>query len=240
VEALRAFRSIKKDSALDRLDPRTRLVFSFTVAALSLITLSVQRQLILFGTVVLAALLAKRLKVMLEGVRGILPLAGAIFFLNWLTAMHEGILQPLAMTLRFLVLTAAFSVFFLTTPPDELALALEEMRLPRDYSLLITMSFRFVPTLAQDVQIVMDALRSRGLELEKGGFTTRIRNYVYLMVPLVVFEVRRSLMIAEALEARGFGARTKPTRMVKLKLTRNDVLALFLIASFAVLFLVMS
>ncbi len=237
MEALRAFRFTKRESFFDRLDPRTRFAFSATVAALSLLTQSVYHQFVLLGVVLLAAFTAKRLIMLAKGIKGVLPLAGMIFLLNWLTAINEGLLQPLAMTLRFLVLTTAFSIFFLTTPPDELALALEEMRLPRDYSLLITMSFRFVPTLAQDVQIVLDALRSRGFELEKGNLTTRIKNYVYLMVPLVIFEVRRSLMVAEALESRGFGARVKPTRVKKLSFTKRDAFTLLLILLFAVTFL---
>lgn len=237
METLRAFRFTKRDSPLDRLDPRTRFAIAIVVAVLSLLTLSLPHLLLLFGVVTALAFWGKRGRLLLGGLRGVLPLAVMIFLLNWLTSVHEGIYTPLAMTLRFFVLTSAFSLFFLTTPPDELALALEEMRVPRDYSLLITMSFRFVPTLAQDVQIVIDALRSRGLELEKGGFRERVKNYVYLMVPLIVFEVRRSLMIAEALESRGFGAKVKPTRLVRLKMMRRDYATLALLLVFTLLFL---
>lgn len=236
MEALRAFKFTRKDSVLDRLDPRTRFTITLVLAILSLLTLDIKRQVFLLCTVLLLAAVGKRAPTLVKGMKGILPIAAMIFLLNWVTAPSEGFSTPLAMTLRFLVLTSAFSLFFLTTPPDDLALALEETHVPRDYSLLITMSFRFVPTLAQDVQIVLDALRSRGLEIEKGGIRKRIKNYVYLMVPLIIFEVRRSLMIAEALEARGFGAKIKPSRMMSLKFTKKDIIAFLLLLAFIVLF----
>ncbi|MEZ0345159.1 MAG: energy-coupling factor transporter transmembrane component T [Infirmifilum sp.] len=239
MEALRAFKFIKKNSVIDGLDPRTRFAVTLTIAALSLLSIDVKSQLVLLLTGFFLAWVGKRVGLLLNGLKNIIPLGVMIFILNWITAPSEGLLPPLAMTLRFLVLTSIFSFFFLTTPPDDLALALEEMHLPRDYSLLITMSFRFVPTLAQDVQIVLDALRSRGLELEKGSMAKRIKNYVFLMVPLIVFEVRRSLMIAEALESRGFGASITPSRMYKLSFTRKDFVAGILLSLYVLLFLLL-
>ncbi|AKG38965.1 MAG: energy-coupling factor transporter transmembrane component T family protein [Infirmifilum sp.] len=239
MEALKAFKFTRKNSVVDKLDPRTRFFVTLLLAALSLLTLEVKRQLLLLVLVFIISIIAKRFSLLIKGLKGVVPIAVLIFLLNWITELSQGFATPLAMTLRFLVLTSSFSLFFLTTPPDDLALALEQMHVPRDYSLLVTMSFRFVPTLAQDVQLVLDALRSRGLEVEKGKLRDRVKNYVYLMVPLVVFEVRRSLMIAEALEARGFGARVKPSRMVTLKFAKRDAIALALILGFTAIFLSM-
>ncbi len=51
----------------------------------------------------------------------------------------------------------------------------------------------------------------------------RIKNYAYLLIPLIVYEIRRSLMVAEALESRAFGATRSPTNVYKLKPTKKDV-----------------
>ena len=73
-----------------------------------------------------------------------------------------------AMTLRFVVLVESFSVFFLTTSPDHLGLALEESRVPYEFAFAFTTAVRFVPVLAEEAQTIMDAQKARGLELGEG------------------------------------------------------------------------
>jgi len=218
-------------------DPRVRALLSASLAALSLYAQSVEKHLMVILTVLAVAAVARRLRKLAGVVKAALPLSAVIFALNWLVGSRTDLVQPLVLALRFLALSASLSLFFMTTSPDELSLMLESMRLPREYSMLVTMSFRFVPTLALDVEAVMHALQSRGLELERGSITRRVKNYLYLMVPLIVYEVRRSLMAAEALEARGFGSPRKPTRYRELRAKRSDYLFVVLLAVYVALFL---
>jgi energy-coupling factor transport system permease protein len=76
--------------------------------------------------------------------------------------------------------------------------------------------------LAEEAQTIMDAQKARGLELEKGGFLKRIRNYVPVLIPLIVSAIRRSLELAEAMESRAWGATKKRTNLYALKLHRGD------------------
>jgi energy-coupling factor transport system permease protein len=82
---------------------------------------------------------------------------------------------------------------------------------------------RFVPVLAEEAQTIMDAQKSRGLELEKGNFLKRIRNYIPILIPLIVSAIRRSLELAEAMESRAWGASEKRTNLYVLKLRKQDV-----------------
>jgi energy-coupling factor transport system permease protein len=68
----------------------------------------------------------------------------------------------------------------------------------------------------------MDAQKARGLDLEKGGFMKRIRNYVPILIPLIVSAIRRSLELAEAMESRAWGAVKKRTNLYGLRLHRGD------------------
>jgi len=237
MEALRAFRFKRENTVIDKADPRVRALLSASLAALSLYAQSVEKHLMVILTVLAVAAVARRLRKLARVVKAALPLSAVIFALNWLVGSRTDLVQPLVLALRFLALSASLSLFFMTTSPDELSLMLESMRLPREYSMLVTMSFRFVPTLALDVEAVMHALQSRGLELERGSITRRVKNYLYLMVPLIVYEVRRSLMAAEALEARGFGSPRKPTRYRELRAKRSDYLFVVLLAVYVALFL---
>jgi energy-coupling factor transport system permease protein len=128
----------------------------------------------------------------------------------------------LAMTMRFLVLIESFSVFFLTTSPDHLGLALEQTRVPYEFCFAFTTAVRFVPVLAEEAQTIMDAQKARGLELEKGNFLKRVRNYIPILIPLIVSAIRRSLELAEAMESRAWGATKKRTNLYSLKLHRGD------------------
>ncbi|HEX4922184.1 MAG TPA: energy-coupling factor transporter transmembrane component T, partial [Candidatus Bathyarchaeia archaeon] len=138
-----------------------------------------------------------------------------------------------ALTLRFLVLLTAFSLFFMTTSPDDLGLALDRigavrwlsrrwLGYPNALSFTFTTAVRLVPTLAVDAQTVVDAQRSRGLELDKGNLLRRVRNYVPILIPLLLIAIRRSLELAEALESRGFPGKEGRTSLFQLKFRRTD------------------
>jgi len=219
---LDVFRFKRRDSTIHALDPRSKFVLLVALSAASLILADPVTLLALLALEAAILRAARCLGDWLASLRGLLLMLAVIFALNYLTLPSHKLFTSLAMTMRFLDLATAFSIFFLTTTPDELATALEASGLPRDYTLMFTMSLRFVPTLARDLQTVADALKSRGLELEKGGLRKRLRNYVYLLVPLIIYELRRSLMVAEALEARGFGAVRKVEPYYELKLGGRD------------------
>jgi energy-coupling factor transport system permease protein len=133
-----------------------------------------------------------------------------------------------AMLLRFLVLVESFSVFFLTTSPDHLSLALEQSHVPFEFTFAFTTAVRFVPVLAEEAQTIMDAQKARGLELERGSFMKRIRNYIPILIPLIVSAIRRSLELAEAMESRAWGAAKKRTNLYVLKMRRGDLVLIII------------
>ena len=159
-------------------------------------------------------LLARVQRQWLRSLRGAGFLAAFIFIINIVTTFFTtgyhlaptAIESAAALTLRFVVLVESFSVFFLTTSPDHLGLALEESRVPYEFAFAFTTAVRFVPVLAEEAQTIMDAQKARGLELEKGGVLKRIRNYVPVLIPLIVSAIRRSLELAEAMESSSMGS----------------------------------
>jgi energy-coupling factor transport system permease protein len=167
----------------------------------------------------------------LRSMRGAAFLATLIFLTNFIVAFigagyaitGKNLENALAMTLRFIVLVESFSVFFLTTSPDHLGLALEQTRVPYEIVFAFTTAVRFVPVLAEEAQTIMDAQKARGLELERGNFLKRIRNYIPILIPLIVSAIRRSLELAEAMESRAWGATKKRTNLYTLKMHKGDI-----------------
>jgi len=74
----------------------------------------------------------------------------------------------------------------------------------------------------------MDAQKARGLELEKGNFLKRIRNYIPILIPLIVSAIRRSLELAEAMESRAWGATKNRTNLYVLKMHKGDLILITL------------
>jgi len=82
--------------------------------------------------------------------------------------------------------------------------------------------------LAEEAQTIMDAQKARGLELERGNFLKRVRNYIPILIPLIVSAIRRSLELAEAMESRAWGITSKRTNLYVLRIKLGDVVLLVL------------
>jgi len=221
-------------SPIHNLDPRIKFIYVCVVFVAAILFGEIIPLIALFLLPIPLVFLAGVKKEWLRSLRGALFLAVFIFVVNimsnfftsgyMLTAL--AVETSAAMTLRFIVLVESFSVFFLTTSPDHLGLALEQTHMPSEFAFAFTTAVRFVPVLAEEAQTIMDAQKARGLELEKGGFLKRIRNYVPVLIPLIVSAIRRSLELAEAMESRAWGATKKRTNLYTLKLHQGDFVLL--------------
>lgn len=230
---MEGFKFYGQKTFVHRLDPRAKAGFILTVFIVSLL---------FTNTFVLAGLLLVHVPFLAIGrvvrrwaytLRAGALLGSIIFLANLLTG--SGLLSASALTTRFLVLLTTFSLFFMTTSPDDLGLALDKvgfvrwlskkwLGFPNALSFTFTTAVRLVPTLAVDAQTVIDAQRSRGLELDKGNILRRVRNYVPILIPLLLVAIRRSLELAEALEARGFPGREDRTSLYELSFQASDYL----------------
>ncbi|HUT17215.1 MAG TPA: energy-coupling factor transporter transmembrane component T [Acidobacteriota bacterium] len=217
-------------SPIHNLDPRVKFIYVCAVFVAAILFGEILPLIALFLMSIPFVLLAGVQKEWLRSLRGAAFLAAFIFLVNIASSFFTSgyvltaanVETAAAMTLRFVVLVESFSVFFLTTSPDHLGLALEQTRVPYEFAFAFTTAVRFVPVLAEEAQTIMDAQKARGLELEKGGFLKRIRNYVPVLIPLIVSAIRRSLELAEAMESRAWGATKKRTNLYALKLHRGD------------------
>ncbi len=217
-------------SPIHNLDPRMKFIYVIAIFIAAIAFSHVIPLIVLFLIQIPFVLLARVQKQWVRSLRGAAFLATFIFVINIVTSFFTNnntltafnIESALSMTLRFVVLVESFSVFFLTTSPDHLGLALEQTKVPYEFAFAFTTAVRFVPVLAEEAQTIMDAQKARGLELEKGGLLKRIRNYIPVLIPLIVSAIRRSLELAEAMESRAWGATKKRTNLYLLKLHKGD------------------
>jgi len=215
-------------SPIHNLDPRIKFIYVCAIFVIAIMFGELLPLIVLFIMQIPFVLLAGVKREWLRSMRGAVFLATIIFLTNFVFAylgargLGESLENAVAMTLRFIVLIESFSIFFLTTSPDHLGLALEQTRVPYEFTFAFTTAVRFVPVLAEEAQTIMDAQKARGLELERGNFLKRIRNYIPILIPLIVSAIRRSLELAEAMESRAWGATKNRTNLYELKMHKGD------------------
>lgn len=241
------FKFRKVYSVVHDLDPRVKFFFVCILFIMALLFLQLIALAVLFFIPLPFVFVAKVSRQWLRSLRGAAFFAILIFVSNFIIGYFynttilgiEGSVdtpeeflslleQSSALTMRFVVLIASFSVFFLTTSPDRLGLALQQSHIPYEFCFAFTTAVRFVPVLADEAQTIMDAQKARGLELERGNLLKRVRNYIPILIPLIVNAIRRSLELAETMESRAWGASEKRTNLYKLKLKRADYLLVFI------------
>ncbi len=218
------FKFTRVDSPIHNLDPRAKFILTLGFFAAALMFTNILALLVIFLVQIPLVLLARTISRWLRSMRGGLFLGFFILLMN--VIFGTPLVTSLAFTTRFFAIMSTFSFFFMTTSADDLGLALEQIHVPYSISFTFTTAVRLVPTMAVDAQTVVDAQRSRGLELDKGNFVKRIRNYIPILIPLIISAIRRSVELAEALEARAFGATEKRTATVSLKMHLADYIVI--------------
>lgn len=118
--------------------------------------------------------------------------------------------------LRLTALALAFSAYALLLDHDRLVAA---AGFARRSALAVALATRLVPSLERDAAGFAEAVRGRGVALRG------VRGHALLLSPLVAGSLERASSLAEAMEARGFGAGI-PTRAPRPPWSGLDRLAL--------------
>ena len=139
-----------------------------------------------------------------------------LFALGRFTFTEEGLLAGLTIAARILLALGGALLLMLSTRPDKLMLALRERGLPDWLGYVVLTALQIFPRFQDRAQVIMDAQKSRGLELEV-GLIRRLRLLVPLLSPLILSSIVDVEERAMALEARAFTYSAKKTSLIKLE-----------------------
>lgn len=150
----------------------------------------------------------------------------------------SGIHRAVFVTARIICLILASSCLTFTTSPTELTDAIERLMKPlkvirfpvHEISMMMSLALRFVPTLLEETDKLMQAQKARGADMESGNVFKRVRALVPILVPLFVSAFRRAYDIATAMECRCYRGGAGRTRMKVLKLGARDIICFILSA----------
>lgn len=237
---------VPKKSFVHSLDPRTKITFTATIITAVFLVNNLYEYIFLAG-VIFSIVMMSRIKLShyLRGVKAlwILIALTAVFQLfagggtpvfKWwfIVVTDQAINNTVFITLRLVFIILAASVLTLTTSPIQIADGLEELmrffRLPKewahDFSMMMSIAFRFIPVLAVEAEHVMQAQLSRGAKFDRGGLIQRAKGMIPLLIPLFVGAVRMADELAVAMEARCYRGANGRTRYRELKFSARDYL----------------
>ena len=150
---------------------------------------------LLFG-----ALLALRIvRPWIRTLKLILPLVGLVCIIALISFTAK---TAIILSMRLLNLLTVSFVFFQSIKPEELGNSIRKMGVPYEFSFILTTSLRYVPLISGKLRSIMDAQRSRGIDLRP-----RLRNIprlTALLMPLLVQAFVLAEQLAMAMESRGF------------------------------------
>ncbi|MDC7222839.1 MAG: energy-coupling factor transporter transmembrane component T, partial [Spirochaetales bacterium] len=154
------------------------------------------------------------------------------------TITEGGVYNGLAVFFRFLALMGLFTLFTAVTPSREIGHGTENLTAPlakigfpaHAFSLIITITFRFIPLLTGEAENLMKAQASRGARIGMGkNPIKRVLSYLPILVPLFVSSLERAEQLAEAMEARCYRQGEKRTRYIIYRFAPRDGAALVVI-----------
>ena len=162
----------------------------------------------------------------------------------FLTIYAEGVRYAVLMAVRVMALIAGTSLLTYTTSPIVLTDAIEQLLKPlgklhfpvHELAMMMSIALRFIPTLIEETDKIMNAQKARGAQLDTGKMTDRVKALVPVLIPLFISAFRRADELAMAMGCRCYRGGTGRTRLKVLRCEKQDYIDLAVcIACFAVI-----
>lgn len=246
----------ESSSVIHRVDPRTKILLLILDVVFLFLTNSLWALLVCALQVLTIMLLSRvPLKMFLKNIKTILPIiiftsiinlfygSGDVLLSVWkITVTTGGVYRAVYMTARIILLILISSVLTYTTTPNDITDAIESLlsflrifglrSAVHMLAMMMTIALRFIPTLVEETDKIMNAQKARGADLESGKLFERIRALIPILIPLLISSVRRAYELAEAMECRCYNGGVGRVRMKKLRYSLIDLWATLVNAVF--------
>ena len=242
-------RYLPYDSFIHRLDPRSKLLGTIFFVVIVFFANNWVTYGILSAFVLYAIALSKLpFKQFINGVKPMLTLfiftaaiqmlttSGRTSYFSWgvISISKEGIELGIFVFLRFVLILFISLLLTLSTQAIQLTDAIEFFLHPLTYlgisvhepALMLSIAMRFVPTLFEEAETIMNAQRARGMDFDEGTVIDKLRKLVPLLIPLFNSSFDRAMDLATAMEARDYRGGEPRTNYRKFDWTVWDTLTI--------------
>ena len=151
----------------------------------------------------------------------------------------EGINNALFILIRIVIMIGTTSLLTLSTMTTDINNGIEAVLSPLKvikvpvgvFSMLISLTLRFIPTLLGESQKIMNAQASRGVDFSEGTLKEKVTQIVSLLIPMFVISFKRAEDLADAMESRGYIIGAKRTKLDELKLKEVDFISMIIMGT---------
>ena len=251
------------NTVIHRLDPRTKLI-GLVIYIVALFTaksyFSYAFMLLCLAACVIISKI--KLKALLRGLKPIMIILAITAILNifftrgehvivtfWkITITWEGVRVACFMIIRLMMLISGTFLLTYTTSPialtdglEKLLSPLKKIKLPvHELAMMMSIALRFIPTLIEETDKIMNAQKARGADFESGNLIEKAKAMLPLLVPLFISAFRRADELATAMESRCYPGGTGRPRRKELVMAPRDWIALLICAAVLAAVIVMS
>ena len=247
------------DSPIHRLDPRVKIVLALLYIVIVFLCSNVLSMALLLVSAFALILMSKiPTNIVLKSIKPIVFIIAFTGIINifWTEGVgsplldlgfaqiyKEGIVNAIFLVVRIIVLIIGSSILltYTTTPIaltdgiERLLSPLKKLGLPvHDFAMIMTIALRFIPTLMEESDKIMNAQKARGADFTNGSLIQRAKALIPILIPLFSSSIRHALDLATAMECRCYKGGEGRTRMKILKCQASDIFALFLVIALGV------
>ncbi len=241
------------NSPVHRLDARTKILLSIAYIVALFIPSNFYGFIVMTAFLVFIILLSRiKLSVVLKSIKPLFFIVLLTAILNifftkgetyidwWIFHLSvEGLYNAAFMIVRIVLLVAGTSMLTYTTSPIELTDGIERLLKPlkllrfpvHEFAMMMSIAIRFIPTLIDETQKIMNAQKARGADFESGGLLKRAKALVPVLVPMFISAFRRADDLALAMECRCYHGGKGRTKMNVTKLALKDFVAVLVFAA---------
>jgi energy-coupling factor transport system permease protein len=250
---------VPAESSIHKLDPRVKLLGALFLLAALVGSTSFYAMLLAIAVLLTVSHLASvSLSYALNALRPVWPfmLILVVFQLFFFPGLSEAGCQTvwqwsflhittcsvylaLVSLARFIALMLLINLLALSTSLNEITHGAEHLLRPlghiglpaNELALVLAISLRFVPLLAEETERIMKAQAARGADFGRGrwGFVQRARRLLPLLIPLFITSLDRAEDMAVAMEARCYGGSKGRSHWVQFRARTSDYVALILV-----------
>ncbi len=151
--------------------------------------------------------------------------ANGKLFMSW-----ELIWYAWAMFFKRVASLSSAILFVLSITPSELAAGLNSLKMPYKVCTIVSLAIRTIPDIARDFTDIKNSMMMRGVELEKASLAKKLKQYVLMLVPLLMSSFAKVENISNSMDLRSYGKCKGRTWFSEHPATKGDRIARIFIA----------
>lgn len=235
------------NSKIHRLDPRVKIILATVYIVCSFLCKNVISFALLLASAILLVLLSHiPLRIVFKALRAIIFILVFTAILNvfwtkgegeplvswyFINIYESGLYNAAFIVIRIIAMIVGSSIFLTyTTTPIQLTDGIEQLLTPlkklkvpvHEFAMMMTIALRFIPTIVEETEKIMNAQKARGADFTNGSLTKRAKALIPVLIPLFISAFRRAGDLAVAMTCRCYRGGTGRTRLNVLRCKTRD------------------